>query len=93
MARAADSSITFVLPKSISEGVTCVEYGEGCLSGHTVMVKNLEMIAVEFSSEEQAKNAAIKFRGYYARNWLFDDVSGEPVLEKFVSEKLQAKKP
>jgi hypothetical protein len=44
-------------------------------------------------TEAQAISAAKKFRGYYARNWLFDDVTGEPVLEKFVTEKLEAKKP
>lgn len=93
MATEADSSVTFVLPKSISEGISCADYGEGCLSGHTVMVKNLELIAVEYMSEEEAKTAAIKYRGYYLRNWLFDDVTGEPVLEKFVTEKLEAKKP
>lgn len=90
---AADSSVTFVLPKSIGEGVSCSSYTEGCLSAHTVQVRQLEMIAVEFMTEEQAKFAAKKVRGYYAHNWLFDDVRGEPVLEKFVTESLEAKKP
>ena len=93
MATEADSSVSFVLPKSISEGINCADYGEGCVAGHTVMVKNLELIAVEYMTEDQAKVAAIKYRGYYLRNWLFDDVTGEPILEKFVTEKLEAKKP
>jgi peptide deformylase len=93
IATKADPSVSFVLPKSITEGISCADYGEGCLSGHTVSVKNLELIAVEYMTEEQAKFAAIKYRGYYVRNWLLDDVTGEPILEKFVSEKLQAKKP
>ena len=92
-ARAADPTMTFVLPQSLSEGINCADYGEGCIAGHTVKVKELELIVVEFMTEAQAISAAKKFRGYYARNWLFDDVTGEPVLEKFVTEKLEAKKP
>lgn len=90
---AAEPSTTFVLPKSINEGVSCSEYSEGCLSAHIVKVHNLELIAVEFMTEADAVYAAKKFRGYYLRNWMLDDVTGEPVLEKFVTEKLEAKKP
>lgn len=89
----ADPSVSFVLPKSITEGIQCTDYSEGCVAGHTVKVQNLEMIAVEFMTEEQAIYAAKKYRGYYVRNWLFDDVTGEPILEKFVSEKLGANRP
>lgn len=93
MAQKADPSVTVVLPRSINEGVQCNEYSEGCISAHIVKVKNLDMIAVEFTTENEAIFAAKKFRGYYTRNWLLDDVMGEPVLEKFVVEKLEAKKP
>ncbi len=89
----ADPNVSFVLPKSITEGVTCDDYGEGCLSAHIVKVKNLELIAVEFMTEANAIYASKKFRGYYTRNWMFDDVTGEPSLEKFVSEHLEAKRP
>ncbi len=90
---AADSSTTFVLPRSMSEGVTCAEYTNGCVAAHIVKIKNIDLIAVEFLTEADAIYAAKKFRGYYLRNWLLDDVNGEPVLEKFVTEKLEAKKP
>ena len=92
-AHKADPSVTFVIPKSMNEGVTCADYTEGCLSAHTVKVKHLELIAVEFMTEVQARRAAMKYRGYYTRNWLLDDVTGEPVLEKFVQLELDAKKP
>lgn len=90
---AADPSVSFLLPSSISAGSGCAEYTEGCVAAHHVMVKNLEMIAVEFKEEANAIYAARKYRGYYSKNWFFDDVTGEPSLEKFVSEKLEAKKP
>lgn len=92
-AQEADPSVTVILPRSISEGVTCSEYSAGCLSAHIVRVKQLDLIAVEFNTQDEAIYAAKKFRGYYVRNWMLDDVTGEPVLEKFVIEKLEAKKP
>ncbi len=91
-AQAVDSTITVILPKSMAEGVTCVEYSEGCLSAHIVRIKHLDLIAVEFMSVGEAKLAAKKFRGYYTHNWMLDDVTGEPVLEKFVTYHLEAKK-
>jgi peptide deformylase len=89
----ADPSVSFILPRSMSEGVTCAEYTEGCLSAHITRVKGLDLIAVEFTDMKHAERAAKKFRGYYSRNWFFDDVRGEPVLERFVIEHLEAKKP
>jgi hypothetical protein len=88
-----EATVSLVLPSRITEGVTCAEYGESCVGAHIVSVKKIEMIAVEFLDEASAVAAAKKFRGFYSRNWLFDDVSGEPLLEKFVSEALEAKRP
>ncbi len=92
-AQAADSTVQLILPRSMNDGISCSAYTEGCVSGHTVKVKNLDMIAVEFMTEQQAKYAAKKIRGYYVGNWIFDDVTGEPILEEFVSRVLDAKKP
>ena len=92
-AQAADSTVTYILPKSMTEGASCNNYSEGCISAHIVRVRELDLIAVEFTSEAYAILAAKKYRGYYLRNWMLDDVAGEPILEKFVTEKLEAKKP
>lgn len=92
-AQAADPTVSFILPRSINDGISCSAYTDGCMSGHTVKVRNLELIAVEFGTEEQARYAARKIRGYYTKNWVFDDVTGEPILEEFVSRVLDAKKP
>lgn len=88
-----DASVSLVLPSKMTEGITCAEYGEGCVGAHIVSVQNIEMIAIEFVDEPAAMAAAKKFRGYYSRNWLFDDVTGEPILERFVTGALEAKKP
>jgi len=87
-----DASLKFVLPSKMNEGVTCAEYGDGCVGAHIVSVRNLEMIAVEFLDEKSAVSASKRLRGYHSRNWLFDDVTGEPLLEKFVVDALEAKK-
>lgn len=93
MARVGDPAMEFILPKSMDQGVQCSDYTEGCVSGHTVKIKHLEMIAVEFDSEAHAIAAAKKIRGYYTRNWVFDDATGEPTLEEFVQKYLEAKRP
>jgi hypothetical protein len=93
LAQSADSSFSYILPNSMTEGINCSDYPPGCISGHMVKVKGLEMIAIEFTTEAEARFAARKVKGYYARNWLFDDVTGEPDLERFVTEHLEAKKP
>ncbi len=90
---AAESTVTFVLPSGMTTGPSCTDYAEGCVGAHIVRVKGLDLIGVEFQTEAQAIYAAKKIRGYYVLNWVFDDVSGEPLLEKFVTEKLEAKKP
>ena len=92
-AKNADATTTFILPRTMTEGVSCGDYAEGCTSAHTVQVQKLDFIAVEFMNIDQAKFAEKKVRGYYVRNWLLDDVSGEPLLEKFVESALEAKKP
>ena len=93
LAQAADPSVSVILPRSMQEGVSCSDYPEGCLSAHIVRVKGLDMIAVEYANNKDAVYAAKKVRGFYIRNWLLDDVKGEPNLEKFVTEKLEAKMP
>lgn len=92
-AQAADPSVSVILPSNMNEGVQCQDYSPVCVSGHVVSVRGIEMLALEFASEAEALEAAKKYRAYYTGNWIFDDVTGEPMLEKFVSESLGAKKP
>jgi len=93
MAQEVDPSVAVVLPRNINEGVSCTSYSEGCHSAHIVKIRNLDIIAVEFMNQDQAILCAKKIRGFYSRNWVFDDVTGEPILEKFVEKNLGAKKP
>lgn len=91
-AKAIDATTTFILPKGISDGPSCADYAEGCLATHIVQIQKLDLIAVEYPSEEQAKYAAKKVDGYFVGNWMLDDVTGEPTLMRF-ADLLKAKKP
>ncbi len=93
IAQAADPTVAMVLPRNMNEGVTCSSYPDGCLSAHIVKVRELNLIAIEYLTEKEAILASKKIRGYYTRNWVLDDVSGEPLLEEFVTKYLEAKKP
>jgi hypothetical protein len=83
--------IEIVLARSINDAVPCTNYGEGCLSAHTLKTRGLGFIAVEFESAAQAEASAQKIYGYTTHNWLFDDVDGEPELERWVSKYFKVK--
>ncbi len=83
--------IETVLARDINDAVPCADYGEGCLSAHRFRTRGLNFIAVEFETPTQAERAAKKIYGWTARNWLLDDVDGEPLLERWASEHLKAK--
>lgn len=88
-----DENSKLIIPKDMESGVKCSDYGDACRGGYKARVLNLEMIFVEFDSAEAADAMAIKIDAYTARNWLFDDVTGEPVLERFVVKAFDAKRP
>ena len=83
-----DKTARLIKPKEMTGGIKCSNYGDGCLAGHTGRIIGLEMIFLEFNSQKNAKIQALKIDGYYYKNWVFDDVSGEPDLEKFVENHL-----
>ena len=97
MAKEEDPTVELVgIPNhEIHRRILCSQYKvEGCIpnSGRRIKVRLVELIVIGFETEEQAKKAADLYGQYYARNWLFDDVAGEPVLESFVKKVYNAKK-
>lgn len=86
IAKKYDPKMELVIPENINAGVQCSDYGEGCVGGVTIKIFGLELIAVEYKSEQEALAYAAKIDQFYFKNWLFDDVTGEPKLEKFVFE-------
>lgn len=94
----ADPSIELVMiPDSQPERrVLCENYpGPGCVvgSGKRILVSKVELLTIQYETAAQARAAAYKIDQWYAGNWLFDDVTNEPVLESFVQKVFQAKRP
>lgn len=91
MAREGDPNLKLVAPKSISHAViNCSDYKPSCRYGVKVIVKNLEMGVLFYEKPKDALKAAKRIKGYISRNWVLDDVRGEPVLERFVVKYLKA---
>jgi hypothetical protein len=86
-----EDKIEIVLARTINDAVPCSNYGDGCLSAHTLRTRGLGFIAVEFENAAKAEAAAQKIYGYTTHNWLFDDVDGEPELELWVSKYFKVK--
>ena len=92
MARENESDISLVIPKSIDQKlVYCNTYTPPCKNGYKVKVKGIVMIALMYDTFEEAYRSARRINGLWFRNWVFDDVQGEPVLERFVQRAFGAK--
>jgi len=53
----------------------------------------VELLVIQYETSQQACLAAQEVGQWYAYNWLFDDVTNEPVLEDFIQKAFAAKKP
>jgi hypothetical protein len=93
MARIGDPDLKLIIPSSISETlVQCSDYTPSCRYGLKVIVKKIQLKALFFDHQKDALEAALRIKGYVARNWVLDDVAGEPILERYVIKHLGAKK-
>ena len=97
MGKAVNSDIKLVLAESLGGGPSCEgengedPYGEGCMRVLEVEVGFMILRCVEFSSEKTAKKEAKRIKEYYYKNWVFDEVRGEPPLEIFVKKAFGAR--
>lgn len=98
MARKVNPDVAPLMAKDLKSGVKCktesgeLIYGQGCIGAFQVKVDLLDMIVLEFETPEMAKREAIRLGQFYFKNWVFDDVAGEPFLEKFVIKAFAAQK-
>lgn len=92
MARKGDPDLEIMLPPSLDKPlVYCSYYKPPCFTGYKVKIKKLMVTALEYKDPMAALISAKAIDGYIARNWVFDDVRGEPILERFVVKYLGAK--
>lgn len=78
-----------------ADGLKLSDYGAGVDQhlSRALVYKRLAFFAVAFETGEQARAEALRLNQYYARNWLFDRVEGEPVLEDYVITTFKAINP
>lgn len=70
-------------------------YGVGVVpdSYKVLAYKDIAFLVVEFETEEMASNEAKRLKQYFHKNWLIDEVTGEPSLEDLIRYKLKAVNP
>lgn len=91
IARNAEPSFEVVMPESIAQRVVkCEDYSIPCLNGYKIKIKKMTIIVLEYPDVDIAYKAARRIDGYVTRNWVFDDVTGEPILERFVQKTFKA---
>lgn len=78
--------VEIILARNLNDVIPCSTYGDGCLSVHRLRAQNLDFLAIEFTHGELAKKAALKIHGWTVENWLFDDIDGEPVLQRWLQK-------
>ena len=85
-ARAYDSTLYEIIIMDNNKRIICENYGEGCTdnTGKRWMVRSLELPIIGFVDEDHAKAEALRLNQFHYKNWLFDEVRDEPVLETFL---------
>lgn len=89
-AREADPDMLIEVGDMTQALVDCRKYTPNCRIGYKVVLKDLKFNALYYEMQDDATKAAKRIRGYQARNWVFDEVRGEPVLERIVTKYLKA---
>lgn len=77
------------------DGIKFSDYAPGVnkIDSKTLRFNRLVFFAIAFETENEARSEAKRLNQYYARNWLFDRVEGEPVLEDYVITAFKAQNP
>jgi hypothetical protein len=81
--------------KNTANAIIFSDYSPGVnrLNSKAMIYERLSFAVLEFENEKQAKDEAMRLNQYYSRNWLFDKVEGEPLLEDLVIFKFHAINP
>jgi len=81
--------------KEPTHAINFSDYSPGVnrVNSRPLLYERLDFYAIEFETEAQAANEAMRLNQYYSRNWLFDKVEGEPLLEDLILIKFQGKNP
>lgn len=89
------STISATDDKNTANAINFADYAPGVVPAHSrpMIYERLSFAIIEFETEKQARDEAIRLNQYYSRNVLFDKVDGEPLLEDLVIVKFHAVNP
>jgi hypothetical protein len=81
--------------KNNANAINYSDYSPGVdrVNSKAMIYERLSFAAIAFETEKQAKDEALRLNQYYSRNWLFDKVEGEPLLEDLVISRFHAANP
>nr|BDT28097.1 hypothetical protein BHI3_15630 [Bacteriovorax sp. HI3] len=81
--------------KDAANAIKFEDYAPGVnrVNSRPMVYQRLSFAVVEFETEKQAREEALRLNQYYSRNWLFDKVEGEPILEDLMIVKFHAANP
>lgn len=81
--------------KAVEHALNFSDYAPGVnrMTSKPMLYERLSFAILEFETEKQARDEALRLGQYYSRNILFDKVEGEPILEDFVIVKFHATNP
>ncbi len=81
--------------KNAANAINYADYSPGVdrVNSKALIYQRLSFAAIGFETEKQARDEAMRLNQYYSRNWLFDKVDGEPILEDLVIVKFHATNP
>ena len=81
--------------KGNTSAINFSDYSPGVnkLTSRPMSYQRLSFNVLEFETVKQARDEAMRLNQYYARNYLFDKVEGEPILEDMVLVVFHAENP
>ena len=89
------NSTSAVLDKNAANAINFSDYSSGAdkVNSKALVYERLSFAAIAFGTLEEAKFEALRLNQYYSRNWLFDKVEGEPILEDLIIVKFHGMNP
>lgn len=81
--------------KNTAHAINFADYSPGVnrVNSRPMEYQRLSFAIIEFETVKQARDEAMRLNQYYSKNWLFDKVEGEPILEDLVLVKFHAQNP
>lgn len=93
MAKEVEPNLRVMVPESFDKPVVdCKLYKPACKAGYKIKLRGMMIMPLEYTNYKDAYDCARRINAYWVKNWVFDDIIGEPILERFIEKTYGAKK-